>query len=393
MERNHEDWLKAFVQYAGYGEAPKHIYWWVGVSAIAGALKRKAYIDQYYFRWFPNFYIVLVAKPGIISKSTAANIGMDLLKRVPGVAFGPNVVTWQALVQQLSRNQEEIEISPGHHETQSCLTINSSELGNFLNPQDREMIDLLVSTWDGADLRKVTKGSGNDEVPRPLINLISCTTPAWIASNIPEYMLGGGFLSRCIFVFAHSKEKFVAYPGLRVPKDIAAVADLLVEDLSKIASLSGEFALTEKAIEWGEEWYERLCMQMVMTDARVQDYVVRKQTHLHKLAMILSAARRTDMWITEKELEDADKELKTIENGMALVFANIGKTAESSASDEVLQFLKARNGGCLAEEVYKMLHSRFPRESDLDGIVRGLAKSGLLTMSQKGADLWFSVRK
>ena len=98
MARNFRDWLEAFCDYAQYGEAPRRMYFWVGVSAVAGALRRKVWIDQAYFRWHPNFYIILVAPPGIVSKSTTASIAMRLLRRVPRIKFGPDVVTWQALV-------------------------------------------------------------------------------------------------------------------------------------------------------------------------------------------------------------------------------------------------------------------------------------------------------
>ena len=66
MTRIHNDWLSAFLDYTQFGEAPKHMYFWAGVSAIAGALRRKVWIDQAYFRWYPNFYICLVAPPGIV---------------------------------------------------------------------------------------------------------------------------------------------------------------------------------------------------------------------------------------------------------------------------------------------------------------------------------------
>lgn len=68
--------------------------------AIAGALRRKVWIDQAYFKWYSNFYIIpLVAPPGIVSKSTTAGIGMSILREVPGVNFGPDVVTWPAFVE------------------------------------------------------------------------------------------------------------------------------------------------------------------------------------------------------------------------------------------------------------------------------------------------------
>jgi len=388
-ERHHEDWLSSFVQYAGFGEAPKHMYWWVGVSVIAGALRRRSYIDQYYFRWYPNFYVVLVAPPGVVSKSTTANIGMDLLKRVPGILFGPNVVTWQALVQCLNKAQEEVEVTPGHYETQACLTINSSELGNLLNPQDREMVDMLVSVWDGADIRKVTKGSGTDEVPRPLINLIACTTPSWIASSIPEYMLGGGLLSRCVFVFADRKERFVAYPGLAVPKDISAIADLLVEDLARISALSGEFGMTQEAVDWGQEWYAKLYTHQ-NGDARLRDYVTRKQTHLHKLAMILSVSRRDDLVITEKELQDAEIALKKNEERMGDVFSQVGKTAEASAAEQIVALL-TMNGPTDSTQVYKALHSRFPKEEEIKSIIGGLIRSGQIEAKPVGMKMMLAL--
>jgi len=380
--RHFDDWLSSFVKYASYGEAPKHMYWWVGVSVIAGALRRRSYIDQYYFRWYPNFYVVLVAPPGVVSKSTTANIGMDLLKRVPGVLFGPNVVTWQALVQCLNKAQEEVEVSPGHYETQACLTINSSELGNLLNPQDREMVDMLVSVWDGADIRKITKGSGSDEVPRPLINLIACTTPSWIASSIPDYMLGGGLLSRCVFVFADRKERYVAYPGLVVPQDIGDIADLLVEDLAQISSLSGEFGMTQEAVEWGEKWYAQLFTRQ-KADQRLKDYVTRKQTHLHKLAMILSASRRQTLEILVEDLVDADIALSLVEKQMGRVFNEIGKSAETSASETLIQTLEA-NGPMEITHLLRIIHSRFPRETDLKEIVGGLVRAGMIKMSGDG---------
>ena len=366
------------------------MYWWVGVSVIAGALRRRCYIDQYYFRWFPNFYVILVAPPGVVSKSTTANIGMDLLKRVPGVLFGPNVVTWQALVQCLNKAQEEVEITPGHYETQASLTINSSELGNLLNPQDREMVDMLVSVWDGADIRKVTKGSGTDEVPRPLINLVACTTPSWIASSIPEYMLGGGLLSRCVFVFADRKERFVAYPGLAVPHDISSIADLLVEDLCRISALSGEFGMTPEAVEWGQKWYTGLFTH-ANGDSRVRDYVTRKQTHLHKLAMILSASRRDDLIITPAELSDANTALTKLEERMGDVFNQIGKTTEAAAAEQIITFLKS-NGRTDAMEVYKLLHARFPKEEELKSIIGGLTKSGQVEMTTNGTKYFLEVK-
>lgn len=96
--RYFDNWLPAYVNYAAVTEAPRRMHFWAGVSAIAGCLRRRAWLDQKRFSWFPSFYVIFVAPPGVVSKSTTIDIAMDLLNKVPGVKFGPNAITWQALV-------------------------------------------------------------------------------------------------------------------------------------------------------------------------------------------------------------------------------------------------------------------------------------------------------
>ena len=58
------------MEYTAPLESPDRMHFWTGVSTIAGALRRKVWIDQRYFQWTPNFYIVLAAPAGIIAKSS-----------------------------------------------------------------------------------------------------------------------------------------------------------------------------------------------------------------------------------------------------------------------------------------------------------------------------------
>ncbi|MEM5734298.1 hypothetical protein AAEI00_21825, partial [Shewanella algae] len=79
-----------------------------------GALRRKVWIPQGYFNWYCNMYIVMVAPPGIVAKSTTTNIAMQLLRRVPGIKFGPDIVTWQALVTAFADANESFPyLAPG----------------------------------------------------------------------------------------------------------------------------------------------------------------------------------------------------------------------------------------------------------------------------------------
>ena len=385
MSRNYPDWLAAFQDYASFGEAPRRMYFWVGCSTLAGALRRHVWIDQFYFKWFANLYVILVAPPGVVAKTTTADIGMDLLRRVPGIQFGPSVVSWQALVQAFGTSAEAFEDpATGEYITHSPMTISSGEFGNLLNPQDKEMVDMLVNLWDGKGFRKVTKHSGSDDVVNPWINIIACTTPAWIAGNFPEYMIGGGFTSRSVFVYADKKERYVAYPGLAVPKNIEEHSQKLVADLEHIATkLIGEYKLTPEAVAWGNDWYEfhNRNRPAHLNDDRFGGYIARKQTFIHKVAMIIAASQKDALVITKQELEIAAVMVTDLEAEMVNVFKRIGRSDVSAAAERLVSYIKSR-AECPYAEAYRYIHAQFPSMRDFEDVLKGLIQAGYITLTQ-----------
>ena len=379
------------MEYASFSEAPKHMHFWTAVSTLAGALRRQVWIDMAYFKWFPNFYVILVAPPGIVSKSTTASIGMSLLKQVPDIKFGPDVVTWQALVTTFAESTISFQYPQGEFHAQSAITIESSEFGNLLNPQDKEMVDLLVSLWDGKQgaFEKKTKGAGTDIVENPWINLIACTTPAWIAGNFPEYMIGGGFTSRCLFVYADKKAKLVAYPSDLVPTDMVETARKLIQDLGHISTLTGPYVLTPEAKTWGNKWYEAHyeSKHITLDDERFGGYLARKQTHIHKLAMILAAAESSHLQITAEHLALANQMVTDLEPDMQFVFSKIGKTEDAVYTERLIWYITKREG-CPYAEAYRFVHAYFPKMQDFEAVVTGAVKSGYLILKPKGNEMW-----
>lgn len=381
--RNFDDWLTAYVKYASFSEAPAIMHFWSGVSAVAGALRRKCWLDMGYFKWTPCFYIIIVAPPGVVSKSTTAAIAMDLLRQVPGIKFGPQMVTWPALVKSFAESKEEFEFEDLWH-PMCAMTIESSELGNLINPADREMIDLLVTLWDSKTgaLEKKTKGSGNDEIVNPWINLIACTTPAWIEGNFPEYVIGGGFTSRCIFVYAEKKEKLIAYPAQNMPKELTTLRTLLLQDLEHIANtVAGPFTIDETALKWGTDWYKlhNLNKPEGLSDDRFSGYLARKQTHLHKLAMVLSASRGDERIINLDDLVTADKMLGEIEKEMPKVFARIGRTEQSIQAERFIKHVQQQEQLSYSA-AYQFIHVHFPMFRDFEAMLSGAIRSGQLEL-------------
>ena len=352
-----KDWIKSYMEYSSFSEAPDKFHFWTAISTLAGALRRRVWIDQAYFQWTPNFYIIFVAPPGIVSKSTTLSIGMRLLRQIPGIHFGPDAVTWQALTESLANSTEEVDLTPGRTDGKfsievnlqpmSCITIASSELGTFLNPKDREMVDVLVSLWDGqlGVWEKRTKTSGSDIIANPWINIAACTTPAWIAGNFPDYMIGGGFTSRCVFVYADKKRKLVPYPSNVIPDNFKKMEEDLVHDLEIISTICGEIKLSKAAEEFGEAWYVThfSTHNAELANSRFAGYLARKQTHIHKIAMVLCSADSTakPLIISKRHLEAASAITTALEADMPRVFSQIGLIGITKHADEVLQLLRS----------------------------------------------------
>lgn len=379
------------MEYSAYSEAPDKFHFWTAVSTVAGALRRRVWIDQGYFQWTPNFYVVFVAPPGIVSKSTTASIGMNLLRQIPDITFGPDAVTWQSLIQSLAASTQGVEIDGLSH-AMSAITISSSEFGTFLNPNDREMVDVLVSLWDGqiGVFEKATKTQGNDSVENPWINIIACTTPAWIAGNFPEYMIGGGFTSRTVFVYAERKRHLVPYPKDQLPTDFLQKGKDLVHDLEIIATeVKGEYLLTPEATKWGELWYERHYANRPphLDNDRFGGYLARKQTHIHKLAMVLEASKNSQRHLTMESLIAADAITTGIELDMPKVFAHIGQSDATRMIAEMTNLVQTR-GKIETQEAYRMFSNKVTSQ-DFEIVVASCLKAGYISMRQEGNIIYY----
>ena len=382
------NWIKSYMEYSSHSEAPDVFHFFTATSVIAGALRRQVWIDQGYFQWTPNFYIILVAPPGIVSKSTTANIGMRLLKQIDGIHFGPDVVTWQALVQSMANSTEMVLMPDNQYHTMSCITIASSEFGTFLNPNDREMVDVLTSLWDGqlGPWEKATKTQGCDTIHNPWINIIACTTPAWIQGNMPDYVIGGGFMSRCIVVFADTKRKLVAYPADELPVTFREDEKKLVHDLELISMIRGEYSISAEAKAWGRQWYTKhyAIMTQDVSNDQVQSYMSRKQTHIHKLAMVLAASARDERVLIPKDLEEADAIITSIEGSMKHVFNAISSTDDTARASTLVDTVR-RYKQITQNNLYRLMFERMSFVDYKAALESGVAAGYIKIVNKDGA--------
>ena len=83
-----------------------------------------------------------------------------------------------------------------------------------------------------------------------------------------------------------------------------------------------------EAIRWGTEWYKKHWEigRNDLQDDRFGGYLARKQTHIHKLAIVLAASRRNDLIITMPDLQEAERIVTATESDLKTVLFAVTQT-------------------------------------------------------------------
>lgn len=199
-------------------------------------------------------------------------------------------------------------------------------------------------------------------------------------------MIGGGLTSRIMFIYGDKKRHLVAYPDEQVREaDYKDQREKLIQDLQRIALLSGNYILSPAARAWGTLWYERLWSSRPadMANDRYSGYISRKQTHMHKLAIVLAAAQRDQLLIEKEDLEEADKLLSSIEPHMIKVFESVGVVDESKHIANIIAHVRAYTW-IDPTSLFNLLRNNIS-EKDFKNAIRISVEQGLLEVSiQKG---------
>jgi hypothetical protein len=374
-KRNFTSWLSAYSEWTAASEAPNQFHVWTAIGVLAGAMRRYVYRDESTFKWISNFYIVLCAPPGVATKSTTMALGEKLLRQVPGMDIGPSSTTWQRMIQRMAQAHRFTTLTGNWNDDwflSSSMTVFASELGSFFDPSNREQSDILTDLWDGRDQwAKETKEHGNDMLTNPWINIVACTTPAWLSDNFPEKLIGGGLASRIVWVYGEKKRRLVPYPSQELGdwKKHKELEEKLVEDLLMISELRGQFQMTPEAIEWGTAWYNKYWQERPphLQSDRYSGYFGRRQTHLHKIAMVVAVSQRQELIITKQDLEIADSLLLSMEPSMLNVFASIGSSPAGRCSKEIIVVL-SQSGSLMLRALWRLISERYDERTIIEAL-------------------------
>jgi len=308
--RKCDNWLKTLQVYVEDNESPRQFWLWSGVSAIAGALQRKVWTpfglksDTIY----PCLYIMIVAPPGECRKAAPVTFAKAILQDIKVGVFVDSP-TKRALTKYLaelaSRQMFFIHKADGSRlpQVHCSVSLVSKELSSFLAVDAKAMIEILTELYDPHDVWEYkTSGEGADALKGVCTNCFFATTPSWLAANLPDEAVGGGFTSRFLIVSGSEKYKWISRP----PAPDEALYNDLVTDLVRIRNLSGQFVWTSAAEQYYDEWY--LGTEGLLASNRnpkLRGFISRMPTIAIKTAMCLRVAYSDELILDQPDLAAA----------------------------------------------------------------------------------------
>lgn len=376
--RRCKNWLQTLAKYVEETETPRHFWIWGGIFCISAALQRKVWLPFGMDNLYPNLYVMLVATPGWCRKASpvvfAKKILMDI--EIPVGIDSPTKRHFTQRLAELSKTQHFLyrEVT----KSQAPLALVSKELSSFLAVDPKNMVEVLTDLYDTHDVWDYgTASAGEDFLRNLYVSCFFATTPGWMAKNLPEEAIGGGFTSRFVLVSGIERYKELSLPPTP-PKEL--YRDLKI-DLAKISRIVGEVKWTPEAFEFYDNWYKTILpWARDVGDDRLFPSFSRVHTMAIKTAIILRVAEEDSLIIQKQNIEGAIKLLTSVFNTASEAFSAHGRSRTAVETDRLKGQLKILKMVTF-RKLLKMNY-RNTNKMELNEILENLEAMGLIKIER-----------
>lgn len=385
MRRQREldgSWLDHFVSLGVDCESPIIYFKWVGLTTLAAALRRRAYMDRGMYTLYPNMYVILVAPPGITRKSTAADFGyVRIASRVQQIRGFCGRITPEKFLRKLQNVEIEQEQGGTALTENGSLYVYASELNNLVKGGTKNalsLLDLFTGLYGSGDVFTYdTVTHGELELRNVYINFLACTTPNDIRELIGRSGVESGFTSRTIFIYQDSGSP---RSWVELSDEQKELIETLRRDLIRITQLRGQFQVPAEVKRWFDGWYQGNYYTCPVPE--LVHYWTRRHDQLLKIAMLISVSKRSDLTVTVQDMEEAKVLLEEAEKRMHEAFSSIDQTNESLLRDALLQFLKSNKKAVKHSSLLRKFQHRIRSAKELKEALQDLSEAGLIKIDR-----------
>jgi len=345
-------WLGEYLNYSQGNEVPMAYHFWTAITVLGAAAKRNYFLDMGVYRIYPNQYVLLLGPSGL-KKSTALNIGQDLLTRVNRkleergaaghelIKIMPNKMGPEVFLKEMK--SMPLSGSKGMEWTDSVALILASELSVLIGKQvfhSEMFIELLTDLYDCPERwRSGTITRGNEEFHNIAVSMLGCSTPDWAMDSVSEKLFTGGFFGRLVLCWREFSNKAFPYPQFLDP----VVAERLSDRLTDIANVRKVrvFQMTAEAKEWYEEFYYANHERMVLEqEEELRGYLSRKHNHVFSTAMALALSDGPEPILAANHLRLAEFYLQREEDlSLRKIVSTVGQHEDDKLANRLMMRL------------------------------------------------------
>lgn len=347
---------------------------WIGVGMVAAALGRrtKAVMHASKGAFYPNFYIVLVAEPGV-GKTIALSMAQRVMHEVPNVSLGPNKISASRLLTRLAQmtgSDEQAEKDKPPPQGDASIALFLDEFGSLVDKYDAEFMEMMSELWNSPSYYEyATQKRGEEKLSNVCINMVAGTQPSWFTEGFSPVVLEQGFPARLILVFSDEEANNLDPFSAEDWKTKRSIKDLAVA-LEKRTHMSGQFAWSTGAMRFYRKLHANE-FKPIPKEPLLRHYNTRRHFHLAKLSLVVAASNHTRMVVTEDDMREAWEMLleaearmgnalisaggnkhRPIELGVAeIVVQQFAATKKAVPESVIRKFLAAHVGGLEADQI------------------------------------------
>ena len=407
MTRNYTDYVGACIDAVKKSPIPKPFARWTALSSVAGALGRRVWFPMPNYDIGSNLFIILIASAGrnksvslilpftkVFNRLTTPvgtqeddhnfNTGLDQygLRKFPLYLVQDRITPEKLAVDMTKITRMDLRLSNPRQEQffDSSLSLVTSEFGTFMGRSERYLQMFMTDMWDSKEsYSHKTKTAGEYIIEGPCLNWIACATPEQFVDNLPEDAKSQGLLSRILPVF---------YEGERIPQDLTQkdisdnTIDNLRNDLGSIAKMYGPMKFDDDAFDGAnEDIYNNL--QPEPNDPHLAEYCQRRVSHYLKVAMSVSASRRSTRKIMKEDWETTKEIMFDMEQNMPKALEGFGMARTGRIVHDMVVWLEATmvskkrryvRLGTFRKEVLR----KIANPGELEQTIRAMVESGYI---------------
>lgn len=340
------NFLDGYIEHTMEQESPQVFHEWTALTILSTAIKRHVYINRGFYNIYPNLYTILVASTAKSRKSTAANIGMAMLKAALGKKlchFHQKESSPEALIQVLSEEHQRSGIGQG--------MIYAEELAQFLagTQQDGRIVSFLTDIYSCQDEYEYhSKGGGTATCSKIYPTFLACTTVEWIKDSLPKYAVAGGFTGRIVFVHDTPDCRAIPFP------EPGKGREALIQRIQEVHGVTGAFEWSREAKDWFTNWYTEVHFPQD-PDAFSSGFHGRKPDTLLKIAMILALSNRLELVLREQDVSQALTLLNRTQVHLPTIMKEIESTFEGQNFNKVMRAVQRAGGKIGYSELLRSL--------------------------------------